>query len=1172
MCCKFPDFRGKRRNIKSWSFTVLLGIFSLGMFPIIAEYGLEEPGTMNPYLNGAFPSTPPGGSEDWEVENAFPNLTFVDPLDLAELPDGDFLIAGKKGTIWRIENDPATTTKSVFLDIENEVFTWEDAGLLGLELHPEYGVSGSPNEGEFYVFYTYTPQQGSGGSDLYIRLSRFYAPPGSNVADRSSEEVLIQMYDRQDWHQGGGMFFGDDGFLYVSIGDEGGVNDQFNSTQQIDQTLFGGLLRIDVDNDSSRSHEIRRQINPAPPRAGWPQSFNQGYLIPNDNPWIDENGEILEEFYALGLRSPHRISYDSQTGNIHLGDVGQGGREEISLVSRGDNLQWPYREGNISGPKSTPANLIGTDKDPIYAYGRDIGQCIIGGFVYRGAKYASSLNGKYLFSDHEVRNVWALDYNPNTGATEINFLVNIPSEGIGGKSGVSHLATDSQGEVYIFKLFGMNRDGGKIYKLKPKNFSPEPPPLLSQTGAFANLANLTPSEGIIPYQVNSKLFSDHAVKKRWIALPNNDGTHAGTDEQIIFSETGEWTFPSGTVIIKHFELPVNENNPSQTVRLETRFVVIDKDGSLYGFTYKWRADGSDADLLFDGTTDNYTVTRSDGSQYTQTWEFPSRQACLTCHTQNAGFVLGVKTHQLNGDLTYPSTGLTANQLQSWNHLGMFFGGINEGEIPNMPASVDINDETASLEMRVRSYLDANCASCHRPGGVNANFDARFTTPTAAANLIYGSLEKNYDIPNQAVVVPQNITASILHSRDNSLGDDKMPPLLKREIDDTYIQVLEDWINSLDPGAGPQPFASFTTDPSTGIAPMLVSFDASNSSDPLGGGLNYAWDYGDGNSGTGETSEHIYINPGTYQVSLTITDINNNTSSATRSVVVNQAVPGECASIENLALAKPTTQSSIFASFSSELAVDGNTDGNLDGGSNTVTHTNNDQEAWWEVDLEAVQNIEYINVYNRTDCCQDRVSNFYVLVSDLPFTSTDLNETINQSDVLAVNIPGTALNPTRVDIDRSGRYVRVQLSDQDYLSLTEVEVMGCEYVNSCTNPPVVSLNIEDASTCDGQGRAEISYSAGSLSVQDALGNEVSGQLPDLYPGDYDWEVVDGDCRESGSFTINAPGLPVVSISPAGPFNLSDGVQQLSASPPGGVWTGTNRSLGCLIPLRGWGVMK
>jgi len=788
---------GKYAHLSRFCLIVMVGVLLAFSPLIIAPPGLNSPEAIGPYLNGVFSDKVPGAGVEWEIENAFPNLTFVDPVQFVKFPDRDkFLVAGKKGKLWMVDNDPATTTKQVMLDIENQVFTAGDAGLLGAIFHPEFGQAGSPNRGYIYVFYRYFPPNLSRSGVLaYIRLSRFTLVDGSNTINPNTEYVMIQQYDRHDWHNGGGMFFGSDEFLYLTVGDEGGANDQFNTTQEIDKWLFGGILRIDVDRDPTRSHPIRRQPqNAATPPSGWPGSYSQGYYIPNDNPWQDPNGGILEEFYALGLRSPHRMTYDAPTGDIWIGDVGQGSREEVSVAGKGDNMQWPYREGSVSGPKAKPVNLIGTDRPPIHDYGRGIGNCVIGGFVYRGSKFPE-LFGKYIFGDHGTRNVWTLSPNAQRTDATKDFIINIPAEGVGGKSGISGFETDDEGNVYILKLFGTNLDGGKIYKLKSTNVSPEPPQLLSQTGAFANLTNLTPAQGVMPYKVNAPLWSDRAEKERWVALPN-DGTFNSSSEQVYFRADSEWDFPEGTVFIKHFELPVDESNPAITRKVETRFFVLGKDGAAYGVTYKWNDAGTDAELLMTGDSKPFTITREDGSTYQQTWDFPSRQECITCHNENAGSVLGVKTHQLNGDLTYPSTGITANQLETWNHLGIFHTDI--GDPLSYLQAKHISDPNASLEIRVRSYLDANCAMCHRPGGVNGAFDARFPTPLDFQNIINSNNISNASTPGGKIVVPGNPQQSEMWIRDVSLNGNSMPPLAKNLVDDTYIAVLTDWINGLDP--------------------------------------------------------------------------------------------------------------------------------------------------------------------------------------------------------------------------------------------------------------------------------------------------------------------------------------------------------------------------------------
>ncbi|WP_345278373.1 NPCBM/NEW2 domain-containing protein, partial [Litoribaculum gwangyangense] len=767
--------------------------------------GLLTAKPMGAYLNGAFPSLTPTGISStalsYTVENAFPNLTFIDPVDMVELPNNEFLVVGLQGHIWKFSNNPNTTSKQLLLDLSENVVSFQDGGMLSAVLHPEYGVPGSPNSEYLYVFYRYTPVQGTDQTTSavngYMRLSRFNLPLGANAINPSSEEVLINIFDKHDWHNGGGMFFGpEDGFLYLSIGDEGAANDSFNVTQQINSLLFAGVLRIDVNQRGGNiSHPIRKQpLNSGTPPIGWPQSFTQGYYIPNDNPWLDPNGSVLEEFFAIGTRSPHRMTIDPPTGDIWLGDIGQGAKEEITLVKKGDNLQWPYREGDQAGPKQKPDPIIGTDKPPIHAYGRTIGRSVIGGFVYRGSKFPG-LYGKYFFGDHETQDVWTLTKTgDNTG--DVNFLFRVPISGVGTKDGISSFSVDSSGNIYILDLFGTAQDGGVIRKIVSTGGIPDPPQKLSDLNVFSDLQSLTPVDGIIPYDVNSPLWSDGAKKKRWIALPN-DGTHNTASEQITFESEENWSFPPGTVTIKHFELPTDENDPSKITKLETRFLVFTEDNQAYGLTYKWNEAQTDAFLIGidEQVSQNYIVKKRDGSIINQTWDFPTRSQCMQCHTSVAGYSLGLKTRQLNKNFTYPSTGIQSNQLETWNHLNMFTQDI--GSTQDLPASANILSELASSEMKVRSFLDSNCAYCHRPNGVEGAFDGRALTALYDQGLIDTDVVSHASLPGYKIVKPQDHANSMLYMRDNSTSNDKMPPIGRNLVDEDYINALIGWIDGLD---------------------------------------------------------------------------------------------------------------------------------------------------------------------------------------------------------------------------------------------------------------------------------------------------------------------------------------------------------------------------------------
>lgn len=317
--------------------------------------------------------------------------------------------------------------------------------------------------------------------------------------------------------------------------------------------------------------------------------------------------------------------------------------------------------------------------------------------------------------------------------------------------------------------------------MPPRNGAFAFPPLLSATGAFGNLSTLSPSAGVIPFAVNSPLWSDAAIKSRWIAVPN-DGPPYTSDEQISFVPAGEWSFPNGTVFIKHFELTVNEITGGRK-RLETRLLVRNADGAVYGVTYKWRADNSDADLLPGALDEDIAITTSSGATRIQKWSYPSRGQCLSCHNSTARYVLGPKTHQMNGNFTYPSTGRTDNQVRTFAHVGLLNPTPNEADIPTYLKSVSMSDTSAPIQHRMRSWIDSNCSQCHRPGGTGPAYDARFSTPLENQNLINN------------VVKFRDVDGSPLYQRDNALDDRKMPPLAKNLVDETSMAALRQWIAS-----------------------------------------------------------------------------------------------------------------------------------------------------------------------------------------------------------------------------------------------------------------------------------------------------------------------------------------------------------------------------------------
>jgi uncharacterized repeat protein (TIGR03806 family) len=328
--------------------------------------------------------------------------------------------------------------------------------------------------------------------------------------------------------------------------------------------------------------------------------------------------------------------------------------------------------------------------------------------------------------------------------------------------------------------------------MPPSDQQPSPR-FLSQTGAFKEPRGLKPADSLIPYDINVSFYSDGAVKSRWISIPS-EGTLTNT--RIHFAPTGEWQFPAGTVFVKHFEMITDETKPEVRRRLETRLLVRDANGGVYGATYKWRADNSDADLLSSNLTETLSIKTATGFR-TQTWYYPSRQDCKTCHTSGAGGVLGVKTRQMNRDFCYPSE-VMANQLRAWNHIGLFEPELNE-DLDNYARLAPASDVSRSLDERARAYLDVNCAYCHRPGGTVAYFDARYDVPRERQNLVNGQVLIDEGLDKAKVIAPNDIWRSVALLRVSTLEGLKMPPLAHETIDQEGVLLLREWILSL-PGA------------------------------------------------------------------------------------------------------------------------------------------------------------------------------------------------------------------------------------------------------------------------------------------------------------------------------------------------------------------------------------
>ena len=240
------------------------------------------------------------------VSEAFPALKFTSPVDIQSARDGSnrLFIVEQKGIIKVFKNESGTQTSSTFLDISSKVVSGGESGLLGLAFDPNYKTNGY-----FYVNYTT-------GSQLKSVIARYQNPdPGQNAASPTSELILLTFDQPYANHNGGALAFGKDGYLYIATGDGGSGGDPHNNAQNR-QNLLGKILRIDVNN------------------------ITNTYKIPADNPYKGNKDGFRDEIYAYGLRNPWRMSFDSETNELYVGDVGQNKREEIDRIVKGGNYGW----------------------------------------------------------------------------------------------------------------------------------------------------------------------------------------------------------------------------------------------------------------------------------------------------------------------------------------------------------------------------------------------------------------------------------------------------------------------------------------------------------------------------------------------------------------------------------------------------------------------------------------------------------------------------------------------------------------------------------------------------------------------------------------------------------------------------------------------------------------
>jgi glucose/arabinose dehydrogenase len=457
---------------------------------------------------------------------------FTFPVFMTHAGDGAnrLYVVEKAGLIKLVVDGVVRPTP--FLDLVEEVADAGEQGLLGLAFHPQYETNR-----RFFIYYTAAGSPTGVGNNVLAEYHRH--PTNPEIAVKNEVHTFLSIPDFATNHNGGTIAFGQDGKLYLATGDGGG-------TPQLAQdltSLFGKVLRIDIDAAQTPA------TTPDPPGAD--------YALPTDNPFFGQGGGVREEIWALGLRNPYRWSFDRQTGDMLVADVGAGTWEEVSFLRKGVgalNLGWVIREGAHCTPPATSCQTNGLT-DPILEYSHGLGCAITGGYRYRGSQNPA-LQGIYFYGDFCTGRIWK-------GIASGHFWGAI--EALDTAHQISSFGEDESGELYVVT------SAGEILRLRqaasppPANCTQRPRIAVQSTrvGPGTLIVNLTATDSSTV--ANNELHS--------VAFNNIVNAFVTIGSQV--DQTGDFTvgFAPGT---KTAQFTARRDKPGQ--RMQVDFGITDRCG------------------------------------------------------------------------------------------------------------------------------------------------------------------------------------------------------------------------------------------------------------------------------------------------------------------------------------------------------------------------------------------------------------------------------------------------------------------------------------------------------------------------------------------------------------------------------------------------------------------